>query len=215
MCGITGIAPTQPRHPVDREALARMTGMLRHRGPDSDGFHIASGVGLGVRRLRIVDLHTGDQPIANEDGTIIVVCNGEIYNHIELRTRLLASGHRFRTASDTEVIVHLYEDHGDDFVLHLRGMFGLALWDERRRRLVLSRDRLGIKPLHYAVTVEEPSTWNQPGKGDDTWPQTTHKVYEYACHEGNYAMGNIMRGARLLEEEALAASAETTGGGGG
>ncbi len=153
MCGITGIAPTQPRHPVDREALARMTGMLRHRGPDSDGFHIASGVGLGVRRLRIVDLHTGDQPIANEDGTIIVVCNGEIYNHIELRTRLLASGHRFRTASDTEVIVHLYEDHGDDFVLHLRGMFGLALWDERRRRLVLSRDRLGIKPLHYAVTA--------------------------------------------------------------
>ncbi|MGH8798923.1 MAG: asparagine synthase (glutamine-hydrolyzing), partial [Casimicrobiaceae bacterium] len=152
MCGICGIAWTDPDRPVAADVLRRMADSLRHRGPDSEGFLTVPGIGLGFRRLSIVDLKTGDQPISNEDGTVAVICNGEIYNHVELRQRLAAAGHRFATASDVEVIVHLYEEHGLDFVLHLRGMFGLALWDARRRRLVLARDRLGIKPLHYAIT---------------------------------------------------------------
>jgi asparagine synthase (glutamine-hydrolysing) len=152
MCGICGVAWSDANRPVNAETLKRMSDSLRHRGPDSEGFLVAPGIGLGFRRLSIVDLKTGDQPISNEDGSITVICNGEIYNHIELRQRLAAAGHRFATASDVEVIVHLYEEHGLDFVLHLRGMFGLALWDARRRRLVLARDRLGIKPLHYAIT---------------------------------------------------------------
>lgn len=154
MCGICGIVYAEPERPVSRELLRSMTNILRHRGPDGEGFHIAPGVGIGFRRLAIIDLETGDQPMANEDGTVLVVCNGEIYNHIELRRELQAAGHRFRSASDVEVIVHLYEEHGMDFVRHLRGMFGLALWDTRKRRLVLARDRLGIKPLHYAITAD-------------------------------------------------------------
>jgi asparagine synthase (glutamine-hydrolysing) len=154
MCGICGIAYSDNARIVDGETLARMTGTLTHRGPDSDGFHRAAGIGIGMRRLSIVDLETGDQPLANEDGSVIVVCNGEIYNHVELRQRLTAAGHRFRSTSDTEVIVHLYEDHGEAFVDHLRGMFAIALWDARRRRLVLARDRLGIKPLHYALRAD-------------------------------------------------------------
>ncbi|MGH8713344.1 MAG: asparagine synthase (glutamine-hydrolyzing) [Casimicrobiaceae bacterium] len=154
MCGICGIAWADPDRPASAQTLRRMADSLRHRGPDSEGFLIAPGIGLGFRRLSIVDLKTGDQPISNEDGTVSVICNGEIYNHVELRQRLAAAGHRFATASDVEVIVHLYEQHGLDFVVHLRGMFGLALWDSRRRRLVLARDRLGIKPLHYAITPD-------------------------------------------------------------
>ena len=154
MCGICGVAWSDANRPVNAEMLKRMSDSLRHRGPDSEGFLVAPGIGLGFRRLSIVDLKTGDQPISNEDGSITVICNGEIYNHIELRQRLAVAGHRFATASDVEVIVHLYEEHGLDFVLHLRGMFGLALWDSRRRRLVLARDRLGIKPLHYAITSD-------------------------------------------------------------
>jgi len=154
MCGICGIAWSDVSRPVNAEILRRMSDSLRHRGPDSEGALVAPGIGLGFRRLSIVDLKTGDQPISNEDGSVSVICNGEIYNHIELRQRLAGAGHRFATASDVEVIVHLYEEHGLDFVLHLRGMFGLALWDAPRRRLVLARDRLGIKPLHYAITAD-------------------------------------------------------------
>ncbi len=152
MCGIAGIAFTDPARPVDPAVLRRMTDILRHRGPDGEGFLEAPGAGLGFRRLSIVDLVTGDQPIANENRSVTVVCNGEIYNHRALRERLSAAGHRFATASDVEVIVHLYEDVGDAFVEHLRGMFALALWDAKRARMLLARDRIGIKPLHYAVT---------------------------------------------------------------
>jgi asparagine synthase (glutamine-hydrolysing) len=154
MCGIVGIALADPRGRVDRELLERMTSLLAHRGPDSRGFHLAAGAGLGLQRLSIVDLETGDQPIRDESGTIAVVCNGEIYNHVELRHALEAAGHRFRTRSDVEVIVHLYEDEGLEAIHRLRGMFAFALWDERRRRLWLARDRLGIKPLHYALTAD-------------------------------------------------------------
>jgi asparagine synthase (glutamine-hydrolysing) len=154
MCGICGIAWSDVGRPTSADTLKRMADSIRHRGPDSEGFLLAPGVGLGFRRLSIVDLKTGDQPISNEDGTVTVICNGEIYNYVELRQQLAARGHRLATSSDVEVIVHLYEEHGLDFVTHLRGMFALALWDAPRRRLVLARDRLGIKPLHYAITAD-------------------------------------------------------------
>jgi asparagine synthase (glutamine-hydrolysing) len=152
VCGICGQASLDGVSPRDPEVLAAMNGTLRHRGPDSDGLLLDGPVGLAMRRLSIIDLAGGDQPIANEDGTVHVVQNGEIYNYRELRGDLLRRGHRFRTESDTEVLVHLYEERGDSFVRDLRGMFALALWDAAGRRLVLARDRFGIKPLHYAVT---------------------------------------------------------------
>jgi len=136
---------------VDPARIERMAAQVVHRGPDSFGSHTLSGAAIGIRRLRIIDLATGDQPISNEDGTVWVVLNGEIYNFQELRERLEISGHRFHTKSDTEVIVHGYEQEGDAFVARLRGMFALALWDDRSRRLVLARDRLGKKPLLYSV----------------------------------------------------------------
>ena len=147
MCGICGVyAPTGD---VEEALLRRMNGVLHHRGPDSEGYRTFPGVGLAVKRLKIIDLATGDQPISNEDGTVWVVYNGEIYNFPDLRARLASNGHRFRTRSDTEVIVHLYEDRGDAFLEDLNGMFAIALWDDRQKRLVLARDRLGIKPLYY------------------------------------------------------------------
>ena len=154
MCGICGVAAVDPRRPIDAAMVRAMTDTLWHRGPDGEGYHVGDGVGLGMRRLSIVDLVTGDQPIASEDGSVVLVCNGEIYNHVELRRELERAGHRFRTRSDVEVIVHLYEDRGPACVEALRGMFAFALWDDRRRRLVLARDRLGIKPLHYAHTLD-------------------------------------------------------------
>ena len=131
-----------------------MAGQLLHRGPDGDGFYIAGEIGLAHRRLSIIDLEGGAQPIGNEDDSVQVILNGEIFNYIELRADLEARGHRFRTRTDTEVLVHLYEEHGTDFVEHLNGQFALALWDARRRRLVLVRDRAGILPLYLAETPE-------------------------------------------------------------
>jgi asparagine synthase (glutamine-hydrolysing) len=148
MCGITGKVSTAD--PVDPRLLEQMCEVIEHRGPDSRGTFLDEGIGLGIQRLAIIDLDTGDQPIFNEDESVVVVQNGEIYNYRELREQLVARGHRFATNSDTEVIVHLYEDHGDACVEHLRGMFAFALWDRRRRRLLLARDRVGKKPLFYA-----------------------------------------------------------------
>lgn len=150
MCGICGYLYADRARPVDRTLLKRMNATIRHRGPDSDGFYVNGNVGLAMRRLAIIDLITGDQPLSNEDGTIWVIFNGEIYNHQELRPRLEAKGHTFRSNTDTEAIVHLYEEYGPACVDHLRGMFAFAIWDESRRRLLLARDRLGQKPLHYA-----------------------------------------------------------------
>jgi asparagine synthase (glutamine-hydrolysing) len=133
--------------------LHHMTNMMSHRGPDGDGYFVKPGIGLGFRRLSIIDLETGDQPISNEDNSVTVVCNGEIYNYQELRQNLEAAGHRFKTKSDVEVIVHLYEDYGVRCVDFLRGMFGFAIWDSRHRRLMLARDRFGIKPISYAITA--------------------------------------------------------------
>jgi asparagine synthase (glutamine-hydrolysing) len=149
MCGICGVATAGPGAVADVEAVRRMNARLAHRGPDSDGLFQSGGVALAMRRLSIIDLEGGDQPISNEDGSVTVVQNGEIYNYRELRRELERQGHRFATHSDTEVLVHLYEQHGEGFVERLRGMFALALWDEREWRLLLARDRFGIKPLFY------------------------------------------------------------------
>ncbi|HSF08957.1 MAG TPA: asparagine synthase (glutamine-hydrolyzing) [Nitrospirales bacterium] len=151
MCGLCGVVYSDSKRPVDRDMLQHMTNMMSHRGPDGDGYFVEPGIGLGFRRLSIIDLETGDQPISNEDNSVTVVCNGEIYNYKELRQDLEAAGHRFRTHSDAEVLVHLYEDYGVHCVDFLRGMFGFAIWDSRHRRLMLARDRFGIKPLSYAI----------------------------------------------------------------
>src|SRR5439155_1544275 len=140
--------------PADPERLAHMSATLVHRGPDSDGSFVDGPTALAARRLAIIDLETGDQPIANEEGSIHVVQNGELYNYRELRAGLERAGHRFRTHGDTEVIVHLYEQHGLDFARRLRGMFAIALWDVPQRRLVLARDRFGIKPLYYRAASD-------------------------------------------------------------
>jgi asparagine synthase (glutamine-hydrolysing) len=155
MCGIAGKLSLTDR--VEQGLLERMCAVIEHRGPDSRGLYLDDGVGLGVQRLRIIDLETGDQPIFNEDGSVVVVLNGEIYNYKELRSELRSRGHTLATKSDTEVIVHLYEDHGIDCVRHLRGMFAFALWDRRRRQLLLARDRVGKKPLFYAL--ENGTVW--------------------------------------------------------
>ncbi|PYV68044.1 MAG: asparagine synthase (glutamine-hydrolyzing) [Acidobacteria bacterium] len=150
MCGICGIYQYGPGEPVREESLRGMLHSIRHRGPDGEGMHLEPMLGLGARRLSIIDVAGGGQPIYNEDGSIVVVFNGEIYNYRELAHDLQSRGHRFKTACDTEVIVHLYEEAGDDCVRMLRGMFAFAVWDSRQRRLLLARDRLGIKPLYYA-----------------------------------------------------------------
>jgi asparagine synthase (glutamine-hydrolysing) len=150
MCGIVGqLRPAGS--PVDANLIERMCAGLEHRGPDSRGVHRDERAGLGIQRLRVIDLNTGDQPIYNEDRSVVVVLNGEIYNYRELRAELQARGHVFATQGDTEVIVHLYEEHGADCVRHLHGMFAFALWDRRSDALLLARDRVGKKPLFYAL----------------------------------------------------------------
>lgn len=146
MCGVAGIVGPG----ADERAVRRMLDVLEHRGPDEEGATGGSGAVIGARRLAIIDLVSGQQPMANEDGSVVAVQNGELYNFAALREELVAKGHRLRTHNDTEVIPHLYEEHGPEFVTRLRGMFALAVWDETRRRLVLARDRLGKKPLLYA-----------------------------------------------------------------
>lgn len=150
MCGIAGIV-NPGGEKVEIDQIRRMTDAIVHRGPDEEGIFIQGGVGLGMRRLSIIDLAGGHQPVFNEDRSIWIVFNGEIYNFPDLRKELLDRGHKLSTHSDTEVIVHLYEDMGSDCVTKLRGMFAFALYDERRRKLLMARDRLGKKPLHYAV----------------------------------------------------------------
>src|SRR3989440_4327095 len=149
MCGICGILYCGEERRVQRDTLAQMNAHIVHRGPDDDGFFVEGNVGLAMRRLSIIDIRTGQQPISNEDESLWIVYNGEIYNHRDLRSKLEARGHRYRTKSDTETIVHLYEEYGRDCVKHLRGMFAFAIWDRRKRRLFIARDRLGIKPLYY------------------------------------------------------------------
>lgn len=150
MCGITGIFSTRGGTEISGAVLHRMNDSLLHRGPDEGSSHIEPGVGLGHRRLSIIDIATGQQPLFNEDGSVVVVFNGEIYNYQQLIPELQALGHRFRTKSDTEVIVHAWESWGADCVKHFRGMFSFALWDRNQQTLFLARDRLGVKPMYYA-----------------------------------------------------------------
>ena len=151
MCGICGVASADVRRvPIEQATLAWMTDVIEHRGPDDDGHRRAPGVALGMRRLSVIDPAHSPQPVTNEDDSVWTVFNGEIYNYAGLRNTLTGHGHRFATNGDTETIVHLYEDHGPRFVEHLRGMFAIAVWDARRKRLVLARDRMGVKPLYVA-----------------------------------------------------------------
>lgn len=152
MCGIAGIAYNEPDRPVSEALLRRMCGAMRHRGPDDEGLFVQGAVGLGMRRLSIIDLSGGRQPISNEDGSATIVFNGEIYNYQDLRAGLLARGHTLRSGGDTETVVHLYEERGADCVTPLRGMFAFAIWDASTETLLLARDRFGIKPL-YVITA--------------------------------------------------------------
>ena len=155
MCGIAGKLYLDGRQPVERELIDRMLQVAAHRGPDGQGRHLSGPIGLGHCRLSIIDLSScGAQPMSNEDGTVWITFNGEIYNYPELRAQLIKRGHVFRSTTDTEVIIHLYEEHGPDCLQHLRGMFAFAIWDQRRQRLFLARDRVGIKPLYYCQTPD-------------------------------------------------------------
>jgi asparagine synthase (glutamine-hydrolysing) len=151
MCGIAGQFNFQRREPVKRDAIVRMARSIAHRGPDDEGFFIAGPVGLGFRRLSIIDLAGGHQPMSNSEGTVWIIFNGEIYNYKELRAELQSKGHQFRTNSDTEVIIHGYEDWGTDVFNHLNGMFGLAIWDVQKERLIVARDAMGIKLIYYKI----------------------------------------------------------------
>jgi asparagine synthase (glutamine-hydrolysing) len=155
MCGIAGIINFDPKETVEPERLRRMRDVLRHRGPDGEGMWIDGPVGLAHRRLAIVDIAGGAQPMMDAEGTASTVYNGEIYNHPELKRKLEAKGYRYRTRCDTETLLHIYKDEGESCVTHLRGMFAFALWDRTRQKLLLARDRLGIKPLYYAITEHE------------------------------------------------------------
>lgn len=155
MCGITGKVNFDRSRNIDVREIKQMTDSIRHRGPDDEGFYIQQNVGLGFRRLSIIDLSTGHQPLANEDETIWIIFNGEIYNYQELHDDLVRKGHVFRTKSDTETIVHLYEEYGTDCVKFLRGMFGFSIWDNKKQQLFCARDRFGIKPFYYYTDNEK------------------------------------------------------------
>ena len=154
MCGIVGVMDVTDARPISRDLVARMNETQLHRGPDEGGLHLEPGLGLGHRRLSIIDLSTGQQPLFNEDGSVVVIFNGEIYNYQELIPELARLGHVFRTKSDTEVIVHAWEQWGEDCVKRFRGMFAFALWDRNRQTLFLARDRLGVKPLYYSLMAD-------------------------------------------------------------
>jgi asparagine synthase (glutamine-hydrolysing) len=151
MCGISGIVDLTGQRPIDEALVRRMNGAIAHRGPDGDGFHFEPGVGIGHRRLSIIDLEGGKQPLYNEDGTVLVSYNGEIFNYQEVERELIARGHTFHTRCDTEVLVHAWEEWGEQSVRRFNGMFAYAIWDRNRQQLFLVRDRLGVKPLHYAL----------------------------------------------------------------
>src|SRR5436190_20665981 len=151
MCGIAGVVSATRESNITEALVRQMCDPIIHRGPDEEGIYVADGAGLGMRRLSIIDLAGGHQPVFNEDRSAWIVYNGEIYNFPELRPELEAKGHRFATHTDTETIVHLYEEMGAECVQKLRGMFAFALWDEKSQKLLIARDRLGKKPLHYAL----------------------------------------------------------------
>ncbi|MGE5215320.1 MAG: asparagine synthase (glutamine-hydrolyzing) [Nitrospirota bacterium] len=181
MCGICGHLASDSAQRADEDLLRRLNATMRHRGPDSEGYHIKGSVGLAISRLAIIDVAGGQQPIYNEDGSIVVVFNGEIYNYRELRAELQHLGHRFRTQSDTEVIVHGYEQWGDDALHRFNGMFAVALWDEPRHRLLLARDRMGKKPLYWHWS-KKGLLWGSEAKAVLAAPWVERRVNELALH---------------------------------
>ena len=203
MCGITGIFHFDREAPVDEAVLTAMRETMVHRGPDGAGNWLGGHVGLGHRRLSIVDVAAGQQPMSNEDGTVWVTFNGEIYNHQELRSWLISRGHTFRTHSDTEALVHLYEEEGEEGVQRLKGMFAFGLYDARRDRLLLVRDRLGVKPLYYHVTPDRllfgseiKAVLAHPAVSSDVnWP----RVPEFFLYGSIYGRETFFRGVEELE----------------
>ncbi|KFI22379.1 XrtA/PEP-CTERM system amidotransferase [Nitrosococcus oceani] len=190
MCGITGIFDLHERRPIDREILSRMNDIQRHRGPDGGGIHVEPGIGLAHRRLSIIDLSLGRQPLSNEDGTVWVTYNGEIYNFKELMAELSHRGHVFRTQCDTEVIVHAWEEWGEKCVHHFRGMFAFAIWDRKQETLFLARDRLGIKPLYYALLPNGQLIFGSELKALITHPHLPRQLDSLAV-EDYFAFGYI------------------------
>lgn len=202
MCGIAGMVYPSSRGTPDTDVLRRMNARIKHRGPDDEGYYKKGPAALAMRRLKIIDLEGGHQPVCDESGTVWTVFNGEIYNFQELRRQLEAKGHRFKSRSDTEVIVHLYEEHGADFVQALRGMFAIALWDEKKQQLYLFRDRLGIKPLYYAFQggqlifgSELKSVLEHPGLDLEI---STEALYDYLSYLYIPAPKSIYRGILKL-----------------
>ena len=204
MCGICGIVLSDPNARVNPRVIERMSDAIAHRGPDDDGQYLNGRVGLGFRRLSIIDLSGGHQPMANEDETVWIAYNGEIFNHAEHRAPLEARGHRFRTRSDTEAIVHLYEEHGSTCPRELRGMFGFAIWDEKRKALLLARDRSGIKPMFYATTPGGDLIFGSEIKAILASGMITPEVDDAAVAE-YFALGTVsgsrtlIRGVKKLE----------------
>jgi asparagine synthase (glutamine-hydrolysing) len=201
MCGIAGQVRAGGA-PVEEELIARMCAAQEHRGPDQRGLHLERGVGLGIQRLRIIDLDTGDQPVGNEDGSVVVVLNGEIYNYAELRRELSRAGHDLATKGDTEVIAHLYEEHGVECLSRLQGMFSFALWDRRKRRLFLARDRVGKKPLFYSFrggvlsfASELQALIQDPGVTREVDPEA---IDAYLAYGYIPAPGSVFRGVAKL-----------------
>ncbi len=190
MCGLVGIFDTRSRRDINRALLERMNERQFHRGPDEGGLHFEPGVGLGHRRLSIIDLSSGQQPLFNEDQTVVVVYNGEIYNFGGLAEELKALGHTFRTHCDTEVIVHAWEEWGEDCVNRFRGMFAFALWDRNREQLFLARDRLGIKPLYYSLLPNGELVFGSELKALKEHPQLGRKIDDHAV-EDYFALGYI------------------------
>jgi asparagine synthase (glutamine-hydrolysing) len=183
MCGITGIFDLREQRPISREVLQRINDIQWHRGPDEAGLHLEPGLGLGHRRLSIIDIAAGQQPLANEDNSVWVVFNGEIYNFVDLIPELTALGHTFRTRSDTETIVHAWEQWGVDCVHHFRGMFAFALWDRKQQVFFMARDRLGVKPLHYAVTDDGFLVFGSELKTLTAWPGFRRDIDDEAVED--------------------------------
>jgi asparagine synthase (glutamine-hydrolysing) len=198
MCGIAGLFDTRGSRPPDRVLLQQMTDILRHRGPDGNGYHVENGVGLGHRRLSIIDLAGGAQPLSNEDDTVFVTFNGEIYNFQELREQLLAAGHRFKTSSDTEAIVHGWEEWGERCVERMVGMFAFALWDRRKRTLFIARDRFGEKPLYYTVLANGWFLFGSELKSLLAHPDLSRKLDPHAV-EQYFALGYIPDPSSILQ----------------
>ncbi|GAB1469204.1 asparagine synthase (glutamine-hydrolyzing) [Chloroflexota bacterium] len=186
MCGIVGRVNFNAAEPIDQASIRRMLNAIRHRGPDDSGVFVDSQVGLGSARLSIIDLPGGHQPISNEDGTVWVVFNGEIYNHLELRAQLESAGHIFRTRSDTEVLVHLYEQNEADWLMRLNGQFAIALWDQKKQSLILARDRMGVRPIYYTTRTdfllfasEAKALFTHPGIDPELDPVSVAQVFTF------------------------------------